>query len=69
LISKKSDSAAPEARWVTGPTLRKNLNIGRTTLWRWRMYGGFPVGKRVNGRLYFSGNEVDAWLEAQPDAA
>jgi predicted DNA-binding transcriptional regulator AlpA len=58
-----------ERRWVTGPALRKILNISSVTLWRWRRNNGFPVAKIINGRLYFPLHEVDAWLEAQPDAA
>jgi predicted DNA-binding transcriptional regulator AlpA len=58
-----------ESQWVTGPTLRKMLGISAVTLWRWRRAGGFPVGKCINGRLYFPRYQVEAWLEAQPDAA
>jgi predicted DNA-binding transcriptional regulator AlpA len=58
-----------ERRWVTGPTLRKILNISSVTLWRWRQKNGFPTAKSINGRLYFMWHEIEAWLEAQPDAA
>jgi predicted DNA-binding transcriptional regulator AlpA len=58
-----------ERRWVTGPTLRKILNISAVTLWRWRQKNGFPTAKSINGRLYFLWHEIEAWLEAQPDAA
>jgi hypothetical protein len=54
--------------WVTGSTLRKKLNISAVTLWRWRHGEGFPLAKSINGRLFFSWDEVEAWLEAQPDA-
>jgi hypothetical protein len=40
-----------EPRWVTGPTLRKILNISAVTLWRWRQKNGFPIAKSINGRL------------------
>jgi len=58
-----------ERRWVTGPTLRKTLNISPVTLWRWRRAGGFPTAKRINGRLYFAWHEVAAWFDKQQDAA
>jgi len=69
LTSKKTDAAPDESRWVTGPTVRKRLNISAVTLWRWRQAGGFPIGKRINGRLYFLWDEVESWLDAQPNAA
>jgi hypothetical protein len=60
-----------ERRWVTGPTLRKILNISSVTLWRWRHDPsmGFPIAKRINGRTFFAWHEVAAWLEKQPNAA
>jgi predicted DNA-binding transcriptional regulator AlpA len=67
--SKKSDAAAQESRWVTGPTLRRMLDISAVTLWRWRQKNGFPTAKSINGRLYFPCHEVETWLESQPDAA
>jgi hypothetical protein len=71
LASKKTDWATDESRWVTGPTLRKMLNIGPVTLWRWRhsKSNGFPVAKSINGRLYFYWPDVQAWLDKQPVAA
>jgi predicted DNA-binding transcriptional regulator AlpA len=67
--SKKSDAAAQESRWVTGPTLRRMLDISAVTLWRWRQKNGFPTAKSINGRLYFPCHEIETWLESQPDAA
>jgi predicted DNA-binding transcriptional regulator AlpA len=58
----------PRRDWVTGSTLRKRLNISAVTLWRWRHGGNFPLAKSINGRLFFSWDEVEAWLDAQPDA-
>jgi hypothetical protein len=60
-----------ERAWVTGPTLRKLLNISAVTLWRWRHRedGGFPSGKTINGRLYFYWPDVQAWLDRQPATA
>jgi hypothetical protein len=60
-----------ERSWVTGPTLRKNLNISSPTLWRWRHDPsmGFPIAKRINGRLYFRWDDVQAWLAKQQQAA
>jgi len=56
-----------ERRWVTGPTLRKILNISPVTLWRWRhnKSSGFPAAKSINGRLYFYWPDVQAWLDKQ----
>jgi predicted DNA-binding transcriptional regulator AlpA len=68
LISKGSDTDAQESRWVTGPTLRRLLNISAVTLWRWRHNNRFPAPKSINGRLYFPWHKVEAWLQAQPDA-
>jgi predicted DNA-binding transcriptional regulator AlpA len=56
------------SRWVTGSALRKIFNVSAVTLWRWRHNNSFPIAKRINGRLYFPWHEVEAWLEAQPDA-
>lgn len=55
---------------ISGPKLRAALSISAPTLWRWRRAKdrGFPVGKRINGRLYFPWHEVRAWLDRQPDA-
>jgi hypothetical protein len=60
-----------ERCWVTGPTLRKILNISSVTLWRWRhrQDNGFPSAKGINGRLYFYWPDVQAWLDKQPVAA
>ena len=60
-----------ERCWVTGPTLRKILNISSVTLWRWRHRegSGFPPAKNINGRLFFYWPDVQAWLDKQPVAA
>jgi hypothetical protein len=58
-----------KGRWVTGSTLSKILNISSVTLWRWRHAGGFPLAKRINGRLYFPWDEVADWVNKQQDAA
>jgi predicted DNA-binding transcriptional regulator AlpA len=60
-----------ERAWVTGPTLRKLLNISAVTLWRWRhrKESGFPSAKSINGRLYFYWPDVQAWLDKQTVAA
>ena len=57
--------------WVTGPSLRKILNISSVTLWRWRHRegSGFPPAKNINGRLFFYWPDVQAWLDKQPIAA
>jgi hypothetical protein len=63
-------SDAAEWQWVTGPTLRKALNISAVTLWRWRHNKsiGFPPAKRINSRLYFPWPDVLAWWDKQPAA-
>ena len=53
---------------MTGPTLRRMLNISAVTLWRWRRDRDFPIGKRINGRLYFPLRDVTLWLNAQPSS-
>jgi hypothetical protein len=60
-----------QRHWVTGPTLRKILNISSVTLWRWRHNPsmGFPTAKRINGRLYFRWDDVQAWVANQQQAA
>lgn len=70
LSSKKRDRAAEETRWVTGPTLRRLLNISAVTLWRWRHRKdrGFPSAKSINGRLYFYWPDIQSWLDKQPAA-
>jgi hypothetical protein len=60
-----------ERCWVTGPTLRKILNISSVTLWRWRhrQHSEFRSAKSINSRLYFYWPDVQAWLDKQTDAA
>jgi hypothetical protein len=60
-----------ERAWVTGPTLRRLLNISAVTLWRWRhrKESGFPSAKSINGRLYFYWPDVQAWLGKQAASA
>lgn len=54
---------------VSGPKLRRILDVSPVTLWRWRHDKGmgFPAAKRIQGRLYFPWHEVAAWLERQPE--
>jgi hypothetical protein len=56
---------------VSGPKLRRILDVSPVTLWRWRhdKTMGFPAAKRIQGRLYFPWHEVAAWLEQQPEVA
>jgi hypothetical protein len=68
--ARRNGERVPEHRWVTGPTLRRMLNISAVTLWRWRHDPriSFPAAKRVNGRMFFAWHEVAAWLDKQPNA-
>jgi predicted DNA-binding transcriptional regulator AlpA len=56
---------------VSGPNLRRMLDISAVTLWRWRheVKAGFPRAKLINGRLYFQWEEVQAWITKQHSAA
>jgi hypothetical protein len=56
---------------VSGPNLRRMLDISAVTLWRWRhdVNAGFPRARLINGRLYFLWQEVQAWLAKQDQAA
>jgi len=56
---------------ISGPKLRRMLDISAVTLWRWRHdeRAGFPPAKSINGRLYFPWAEVQAWLARQQQAA
>ena len=55
---------------VSGPKLRRIIGISPVTLWRWRHdeRASFPVAKSINGRLYFSWPEVQAWIAKQQAA-
>jgi hypothetical protein len=70
-VAIAQDFPRRERAWVTGPTLRKLLNISAVTLWRWRhrAESGFPSAKSINGRLYFYWPDVQAWLDKQPVVA
>jgi Helix-turn-helix domain len=56
---------------VSGPRLRRILDVSPVTLWRWRHDEsmGFPAAKCIQGRLYFLLHEVIAWLERRPGPA
>jgi Helix-turn-helix domain len=56
---------------VSGPKLRRILDVSPVTLWRWRHDEtmGFPAAKCIKGRLYFPLHEVAAWLERQSEVA
>jgi hypothetical protein len=56
---------------VSGPKLRKLLDVSAVTLWRWRhdKMSGFPPAKVINGRLYFSWGAVSDWIAMQTEAA
>jgi predicted DNA-binding transcriptional regulator AlpA len=58
-----------ERRWVTGPTLRRLLDISAPTLWRWRQQSGFPHAKIINGRTFLDLREIESWMDSQPEAA
>ena len=56
---------------VSGPSLRRMLDISAVTLWRWRHdeKSKFPSAKVINGRLFFVWAEVEAWIAEQQRAA
>lgn len=56
---------------VSGPKLRRLLDISAVTLWRWRNdeNAEFPTATVINGRLYFPWADVQAWLAKQRQAA
>jgi hypothetical protein len=56
---------------ITGPKLRRMLDVSSVTLWRWRHDDsmGFPAAKRINRRLYFTWHEIVAWIEGQSEIA
>jgi biotin operon repressor len=62
--------ADPKA-FVSGPKLRKLLDVSPVTLWRWRhdKTSGFPAAKVIKGRLYFPWGAVSDWIARQPEAA
>ena len=55
---------------ISGPKLRRSLDISAVTLWRWRNdeNAGFPTATVINGRLYFPWDGVQAWLAKQKRA-
>jgi predicted DNA-binding transcriptional regulator AlpA len=55
---------------ISGPSLRRLLDISAVTLWRWRNdeKAEFPTATIINGRLYFPWAAVQAWLDKQRDA-
>jgi len=56
---------------ISGPKLRRFLDVSAVTLWRRRNdeKAGFPKATVINGRLYFLWDEVLAWLAKQRRAA
>jgi hypothetical protein len=54
--------------WLPAPKIRRLLGgISPVTFWRWRHNPrlGFPPGRRINNRWYFSRAAVCAWHEKQ----
>jgi predicted DNA-binding transcriptional regulator AlpA len=58
-----------ERQWLTGPSLRRMLDISAPTLWRWRQKPGFPRAKIIHGRTFFDRGEIETWMDSQPEAA
>ena len=60
-----------ESILISGPKLRRALDISAVTLWRWRhdKQSGFPTATVINGRLYFPWTDVLAWVARQQRAA
>ena len=53
-------------------TVRQQLGkISNVTLWRWVRDPGlnFPKPIKISRRNYFRADEIDAWIEAQAEAA
>jgi predicted DNA-binding transcriptional regulator AlpA len=50
---------------VIAARLSRELGISVVTFWRWRHADGFPAGRRINRRVYFSRREVVVWLNRQ----
>jgi predicted DNA-binding transcriptional regulator AlpA len=53
---------------IMGARLARQLGISAVTFWRWRKAKGFPPGKRIRRRVYFSHAAVVAWLALQEAA-
>lgn len=53
---------------MMGARLARALGIAPVTLWKWRKKPGFPTGRRIGQRVYFSVPEVQAWLDQQQAA-
>ncbi len=65
-----TDLHSPELR--TAKQVRKQLGeISEITLWRWinNPNLNFPRPTKISGRRYFRSDEMDAWIEAQAEAA
>ncbi len=65
-----TDLHSPELR--TSKQVRKQLGeISEITLWRWINNPdlSFPRPIKISGRRYFRSDEMDAWIEAQAEAA
>lgn len=53
----------PQKRYLTGPQLRQRFG-GKSHVWLWRMMKSnprFPRPHRINGQLYFSESELEAY--------
>jgi predicted DNA-binding transcriptional regulator AlpA len=68
IASVTSDDAG--LSMISGPKLRRALDISPPTLWRWRRNKkmAFPKPTMINGRLYFFWVEVQAWVAKQHHA-
>ncbi len=53
------------------PRVCRQLDCSQVTLWRRVRHPdlNFPKPIKISGRNYFRGDEIDAWIEAQAEAA
>ena len=69
-VAVKVPTLSDDTLLVPASKLRRMLGVTPVTLWRWRHdeRTSFPHAKLINGRLYFTWVEVQAWVERQQAA-
>lgn len=67
-VKPKADRPPANRRPLATPEeLSKFLKISEKTLTDWRYRGGGPKWKRVGRHPRYNWDDVDAWLETQPE--